>query len=198
MNTVYCRSCGNSVISSMRMCPECGGKSFGPTPPAQANNQGSQGSYQASSSQPSAPLSGIQAGVKGWLLFFCVSLTIITPLFFAAGISREWHDGQQYLDLPGFREALFFEITVFSFFGLYSIFTGVQLWQVKPNAVRNAKRFVLLQAVVAIAVPLVLAAMLGVSFLQVDGLRSTLHGLIYMAIWYPYLLKSKRVKATYP
>lgn len=198
MNTVYCASCGNSVMSSMRMCPECGGRSFGPTPPAQVNNLGSQANHPASSSQPLPPLSGIQAGVKGWLLLFCISLTIITPLFSAAGISREWVDGQQYLDLPGFREALFFEITVFSFFALYSVFTGVQLWQVKPNAVRNAKRFVLLQAVVAVAVPLILAPMLGVSFIEVDGLRSTVHGLIYMAIWYPYLLKSKRVKATYP
>lgn len=32
----YCSSCGNGVMPTMRLCPSCGNRSFGPTPPTAA------------------------------------------------------------------------------------------------------------------------------------------------------------------
>ena len=201
MNTIYCSGCGNAMMSSMRLCPNCGSKAHSPTPPSISPIQG-QTPFAPPNSQVTggnAPaVHGVVPGVRGWLLILCVSLVFLTPLIILGGLAREWNESQQLLDVPNFREALFFETAVYLFFGLYSVFVGVQLWSVKPHAVTNAKRFVIAQAIIAIALPAALAAMLGVSFIDVDGIRSAVHGLIYLAVWYPYLLKSKRVKATYP
>jgi hypothetical protein len=200
MNFNQCAGCGNEVMQSMRICPNCGGRAFGKSPPAPApslqNNYAQQNG--ANSGGLTTAVTGIPPGVKGWLLFLCVNLTVITPLWGLGFLGKEWAESKQYLDIvPNFKEALMIEFFVMAIFLLYSIYTGVQLWKIRPNAVKNAKQFFVINLLLCLTLQPVMAQMLGVQFMNGDYLKSVFGGILNIAIWYPYLLKSKRVMATY-
>lgn len=56
MTTKYCESCGNQVMPTMRMCPQCGNKTFSQTP-VQAKNTSTSTQAQSTSAQFSNNLS---------------------------------------------------------------------------------------------------------------------------------------------
>jgi len=80
---------------------------------------------------------------------------------------------------------------------LFSLYAGLQMWQVRPGAVVVAKRFLLANLIYGLVVPAVVAVMIGLPELAGDAVKTALRAITYTAIWYPYLLKSKRVRATY-
>ena len=185
---------------SIRICPNCGGRDFGqgqsrgtPNPP---NNYAQQrGTNPARSTH--VPI-GVQPGVTGWLLFLCVSLVILTPLFGLGVLGKEWAETRPYFEtVANAKEALMVEFSGYSFFLLYSVYTGLQLWQVKPNAVENAKRFFVAYLVMGVGLPIVTNRMLGIPVVDDEYVKSVVRTILSFAIWYTYLSKSKRVKATY-
>ncbi|MFH1367898.1 MAG: DUF2569 family protein [Elusimicrobiota bacterium] len=135
-------------------------------------------------------------GVKGWLLLFCIILTVINPALTVF---------VYFADFPGFNALTFFGIVdtfwmvLVTLFGMYA---GISLWTVRPNAVKTAKIYLL--AIAGYAVFIV-----GYSFFILMPEKPTayrigtavgalLRLMLYAAIWYSYLDRSKRVKATYP
>lgn len=200
MNFNQCAGCGTEVMPSMRICPNCGGRAFGQSPPAPAPNPQTNYIRQGgiNSGGLTQAVTGIQPGVKGWLLFLCVNLTVMTPLWGLGSLGKEWAESKQYLNIvPNFNEALIVEFLVVTLFLLYSIYTGVQLWKIRPNAVKNAKQFFVINLLLCLTLQPVMAQMLGVQVVNEDYLKSVAAGILNIAIWYPYLLKSKRVMATY-
>jgi hypothetical protein len=132
-------------------------------------------------------------GVRGWLLFFCVSLTVLAPL----RIMGEY--GAAGTDIWSIRGISIDGL--FSFvFACFSIYVGVCLWRVRPGAVKKATVF--LWCVAALNVVVVLLT-------HMAGLKPSANGkVIEEAIirsgagaialaWLAYLGSSKRVKATY-
>jgi hypothetical protein len=138
----------------------------------------------------SSPILEQYKGVRGWLLFFCINLTVLSPLSIIAPLGKAttsdmWHDFR-----PGFVIA---EVLSFILAGS-SIYVGVCLWRVRPGAVKRTSIFLwcmlLLNAVIA------LLAFTGGSLSGNDGVVY-IASVIPPAVWLAYLSSSKRVKATY-
>jgi hypothetical protein len=141
-------------------------------------------------------------GVKGWLLLLCVSMTILTPLTGLTTLMAVSDALKPHFD----KDPALFKLLLIS--GIcnicllvYSMYAGVSLWRVGPNAVLSAKRYL---------VVLFHYSFLSIFLPQLVGLSeetqteiyktSPIFNLIVMleaCMWYLYLRKSKRVKATY-
>lgn len=123
-------------------------------------------------------------GVRGWLLFLCISLTIIYPLF---GI----------VDIMFAFELLHpLVVLIESSMIAASIYAGCSLWSIKPKAVKVAKGY-LLVALVFGFISAAIQSSTNMTFGR-EMFEAAFKGLIYVLIWYPYLIYSKRVRATYP
>jgi len=125
-------------------------------------------------------------GVRGWLRFFCITLTVFVPSSFLDALVKTttsdiWHDFR-----PGFVSC-----GVLIFAGA-SIYVGVSLWRVRPKAVERAKVF--LRVLLGLTVVMALLMFIGGSFRE--GAFELL-GVVYPLIWLEYLSSSKRVRATY-
>src|SRR5215471_14786810 len=84
------------------------------------------------------------SGVKGWLVFFCISLTILNPLFTLANLSNGYNAVSQVADrLPGLMTATVVDSVLSLVIMALGIFAGVSLWAVKPNAVQVAKLYLI-------------------------------------------------------
>lgn len=121
-------------------------------------------------------------GVRGWLLFLCVSLTIWTPLKTLADI------GQAGRTLATASLADWFVIA----FSGYGVYAGVSLWRISKGAVRKAQVF--------FYIAFLLAVLSAVGAWMGRDYKTSLESLVAIgqaALWLAYLGDSKRVKATY-
>ncbi|MBP6941325.1 MAG: DUF2569 family protein [Syntrophorhabdaceae bacterium] len=141
-------------------------------------------------------------GVKGWLLLLCVCLTVLDPfsafmtLIAATNAAKPHFD--RYPEL--FRLVLIGGICS-TFLIVFSIYAGLSLWRVVPNAVTTAKRY-FISAFIYALFSMFLPVIVGVSekafpeFSQGASINNVIV-ILYLAIWYLYLMRSKRVRATY-
>ncbi len=212
MNFSFCDACGNKVMTSIRICPSCGNRSFCATAPTQATiatsppahllNQPVNTIGQQPTTLPPTNTNAITPGVHGWLKFFCISLTIITPIVNIALMLGEWRDTKaMFDDVPNLKNAVMLEIFSYSAITFFAVFAGTKLWSVKPNAVKITKYYLVAQMLVALIIPGTVLAIISVSGLPselyTDVFKTAFAGIFYLAIWYPFLCKSKQVKATY-
>jgi Protein of unknown function (DUF2569) len=133
-------------------------------------------------------------GVRGWLLFFCLQLTVFNPLAaipqilapFTAEITRTY---------PLRQLALQSIALLYIAFAAFSLYAGVRLWRIVPGAVKTANWF-LWYGLVAM---LISTALLFIAGLLVSPwiVPALFGSVIYYLIWLSYLGSSKRVMATY-
>jgi hypothetical protein len=140
---------------------------------------------------------GIPPAVAGWLLVLCLLLTFMYP---ATSLYRIFsHTIPNFIDsrtapraiLLGVYSVLFIAIAVFSFLA------GLNLWLVKPGAVRFARRYLLtyLGANVAyFAFWVLIVRPSQVSSLAQMGWYHVVGPIPSVALWYFYLEHSKRVQ----
>jgi hypothetical protein len=195
----------------MRLCPQCGGKTFDSTPskkpglssipqsPQQnATGLGSNSSHASSTHSQQGLPSNADVGVKGWLLFLCISLTVITPGWFLLLLSSEWREVGAYIDtLPLVKQVLLIETISFSGIALFSCYAGWSLWTRRKGAVRIAKIYLITQCVLGILTVITLAGLLNNAEYTNKAAKALLSTIFYLVVWYWYLSKSKRVAATY-
>jgi heme/copper-type cytochrome/quinol oxidase subunit 4 len=129
-------------------------------------------------------------GVGGWLLFFCIVLTVISPLLVTgqvlAGLSRTRFNGGYLIDV----------VRV-----VYGIVVGISLWMRRSGAINLLRIYfgILIVTVVVVALSFIQAslrigwtpALLSSRFtpgLQLVG---------YTILWFAYFRKSQRVRNTY-
>jgi hypothetical protein len=141
-------------------------------------------------------------GVAGWLLFLCVSFTILNPvgtaIILAVGFSQ---NAPYFARFPGLLVVSIVDVFVsMGVMGL-SVFAGISLWQLRPGAVRLAQTFLYVGAVYTVIAPFapLLAGLpsAATGAILTAAVSSVGRGLLYYAIWLNYLRTSKRVQATY-
>ena len=141
-------------------------------------------------------------GVRGWLLFFCLSLTVFSPLMTMGSLGVGYSESSKYFDqFPGLRVITVIDMFLSLGVVAFSIYAGAGLWGIRPGAVQMAKRY-LLCFLGYHGVAAILPFMAGLPSATADALimpiaQVTLRGVIYFAVWYSYLNNSKRVKATF-
>ena len=122
-------------------------------------------------------------GVGGWLLWFCIVTTIISPaIVLVSTLSHP--SGYSLIDIC---------------LAAFSVFTGVSLWKAKPQALRLRKILLVIQ--------FCLGALLFIGeLINSTGDSSTsntasdpsgLRMLVFALIWFLYFKKSKRVRIVY-
>lgn len=134
---------------------------------------------------PSVDFSGFY-GVRGWLLFFCISATVIGPIVFVADAAKSRSFPTIAIDLG---------------LAALSICTGVALWRRWTNSFRWLKAYFLVSLALA-ALSLVASIILKRGYLERDMsinplLEASMQIVASVIIWWAYFKKSKRVRATY-
>ncbi|MHC4159722.1 MAG: DUF2569 family protein [Planctomycetota bacterium] len=141
-------------------------------------------------------------GVKGWLLLFCLILSIISPTGNVVLMIVSFDQASAFFDkFPGLESVAIIECVLRVALIAFSIYAGLSLWWIRPNAVNIAKTY--LQVFLGVAVlEIFLPLMAGLppelyGDIISEGFRATFRPYIFYWLWTSYLNKSKRVKATY-
>ena len=176
---MYCQFCGTNTDAVT--CPSCG-RNAPPSPTVV--------SRPAFSKLDTSP-----QGVGGWLLFLCVALTIIAPLFdLKIGIKALTNMLSSRSLTLSTASRLASVAAVYTGLALYSSMAGLRLWLLKPNAPHFAKTFLIISTTTVITLQLILYA----AGVHVDILRVAFGRFVALVVWYSYLQTSRRVSATYP
>lgn len=141
-------------------------------------------------------------GVKGWLLLLCISLTILDPFSIIINLSLATDAAKnQFEQHPEFFTFILISGVCRIALMVFSIYAGVSLWKAVPGAVLVAKKYlqaVLLYSVFAVFLPRIVGLPDEMyRDLAPANLLNSLLTICYVATWFLYLTKSKRVKATY-
>jgi hypothetical protein len=140
--------------------------------------------------------------VGGWLLLFCVGLTIISPLLTVAQIVTGYQQSSRYFtQFPGLLRLIIADTLLSIALMIFSISTGIHLWKIKPGAVALARKYLIALVIYHVAtaiIPYVVGLPSKIAgAISGEIMGGTVKGFIYAAVWYSYLGKSKRVQETY-
>lgn len=143
-------------------------------------------------------------GVGGWLLLFCVTLTILSPLANLAQISGIWLQAESALnEFPTLKLAILWENTGRIVLVIYGFIVGCMLWSGNPNGREIAKTFLLIRIFGFIGIEFIAVLIMGDLPTEVSAhvvgsaLGAVFRNLIVFLIWWFYFKKSKRVRNTY-
>ena len=155
---------------------------------------------------------GRYKGVKGWLLFLCIYLTILNPLLYVFAILINF---DQYTGVHGFSWDFFFgrnipgmetyrimSIGVDGYLLIFGIVAGILLWKVKSKSIKVAKSFFLTMLLLSLfscnSSSILAAAACSALHIFVVNILNFVKAMIVFSIWFIYLYRSKRIRATYP
>jgi hypothetical protein len=163
----------------------------------------------ATDRQQSTPLSSVSGqaalphrGVGGWLLLFCIALTMFSPLITFSSFAWDYGAYSKYFgQFPGLLAITVIDTVLSLALMTFSVYAGIRLWRVRPGAVRLAKRYLLCFLVYRLFAA-ILPFMAGLPSAANDAMieQSTMdifRAVIFFAVWYSYLIKSQRIRATY-
>lgn len=149
-----------------------------------------------------APIDFRYKGVGGWLMLFIISLVFLSPLGMCSSLGQYDYEWSRFYTTYPFLKAIN-SINQVVGFGMicFSVYAGVNLWKVRPNAVHITKTYLIVSAISSImltCLPLLagLPERANTAILQALPIE-IIKLLVYPTIWYLYLSKSKRVAATY-
>jgi hypothetical protein len=141
-------------------------------------------------------------GVKGWLLLLCINLTILDPFAMLFNLVSITHLTKPHLDTsPPLLHLVLIGGACSLALMVFSVYAGISLWKVLPNAISTVKKYFFAVFFYSLFSTL-LPSLVGLpEKSQVDFSANTaLNSLItvlYVAAWFVYLNRSRRVKATY-
>ena len=144
----------------------------------------------------------VKSGVGGWLLLFCIALTIASPLLSLYNFMKSYNELATLFDVyPGIKNVLYIDGFLSAVVMILSIRAGIALWTLKKNAVKIAKNYLYIfmgYSVIAIFLPFMAGLPPEVNSAMIpEVIKDLVRAVVYFAIWHTYLNKSTRVKATY-
>jgi Protein of unknown function (DUF2569) len=121
-------------------------------------------------------------GIDGWLMLFCAGQTILFPVYVLLAV------------VTGFVKTPFviaFQVALCGF----SVYTGVSVWRMRPNALRLVRAFLIVILVLGFvdAFPPHWIHLKCTTRTAIPGIRN----LVVAALWWLYFKLSKRVKVTF-
>lgn len=169
---------------------------------------GGAGLQQSAGGDSATPLRFLAAdesprGVGGWLVFLCISLTILGPAFtilINAAALREvsWSALEQ---IPRLGLLLRVILIIELWLVVYSMMAGLSLWRAQPCAVQRAKsflRWLLIARAVEVGLPFVMdLPEAAASVIAAESEKDLIRALIFVGIWHTYLNRSARVRNTF-
>jgi len=183
---MFCASCGSNIGPARHFCPFCGAKLGLPAAVAARSGLSTPEGRYAGSLQGSDLV-----GVFGWLLFFCVILTVLGPLL---------------LIMDRFRDPWF--IILFAWLKVvFGVFVGINLWSRAQHALKLLRFyfvvafvFALLGLIGSAAGYILQSVEKSDTFVFLGSMERFVVALVrlgVLAAWFSYFRTSKRVKATY-
>jgi hypothetical protein len=149
--------------------------------------------------QPVGPI-----GVGGWLAFFCVGLTILSPLFVIGSMVASWSQSEPaFVSYPSIKTVLLWENFGSIVLLIYGFVVGCMIWSGHPRGRNIARQFLLIRLFGFIGMEVVaLLMMIGLpSEIVAAGaggvVSAVFQAAVYFLVWWLYFKKSKRVKNTY-
>ncbi|HEY7406349.1 MAG TPA: DUF2569 family protein [Candidatus Angelobacter sp.] len=186
---MFCARCGQQIPDASEICPLCGREAALKVDPPPAMPATSQAAAAAPGQilWPDEPAvigppkrRPDLKGVGGWLLFFCVSLTVLVPLVLAF---RVWASGLGWEGI--------FDLAL----AAYGVLVGIMVWNVHPRA------FVLLWIYFGVTVFLLVLDIASSFFLPEEQdpgeMMQLFRALVSTIGWFLYFKKSDRVQATF-
>lgn len=158
----------------------------------------------ATHTTPPTELDQRYKGVGGWLLFFCVGLTILGPLFSLGQMAYTWKQSQTAFAIyPTIESAILCENIGSSVILIYGFIVGCTIWRGNHQGRDIARLFLLFRLSVFVSVELIAVLIIGdlpkqVFAIVAGGVFVPIgREIAYFAIWWSYFTKSKRVRNTY-
>jgi hypothetical protein len=138
-------------------------------------------------------------GIGGWLLLFCVVLTIITPLLSASQIISA-HAKAEVMT-PSAKIAAIIESILAGSLHLYGFITGCIVWSGNKRGNIYAKRFLLINLIGFFVVATTVALLFDSPDVRHRVIGSYIilapKEVIFFTVWWLYFAKSKRIKYLY-
>ncbi|MHB8066522.1 MAG: DUF2569 family protein [Desulfobaccales bacterium] len=146
-------------------------------------------------------------GVRGWLLLLCINLTIIIPALCLYNVISIYYfinsPLNQLIILISKNLSIYHMVIVaiMVFSATLSFCSGLQLWDVKPAAIKFTKIFLIIQLFLSFVIAII-QSLMPFPFGSGDNnyviiVKTIIPSLIYFSLWYAYLSKSSRVHNTY-
>ena len=143
-------------------------------------------------------------GIGGWLVFFCVILTILSPLLVLGQMANNWEQARPtFVVYPSIRAACMWENLGMAALLIYGFIVGCMIWTGNPRGREIAKKFLLIRFLAFIGVEVIGLVMMGnlPSEILVGGIAgvfgSVFQAMFFFLVWWFYFKKSKRVRNTY-
>lgn len=140
--------------------------------------------------------------VRGWLLVFCLMMTVIGPLISSAVMANKYVSlAPLFAASRGLEAAMFISVAIEACSVAFGVYAGIRLWSVRPGAVDTAKQALLIGLAANVITTALQIATGPTSNAEARLLHEVTMKLIpdfiFFAVCFAYLNKSARVQATY-
>lgn len=146
-------------------------------------------------------------GVRGWLLLLCINLTILIPalsLYNVISIYYFINSPLNQLIIMVSKNLFIYHMAIVAimvFSATLSFCAGLQLWDVKPAAVKFTKIFLIIQLFLSFIIAII-QSLMTFPFSGAENnygviIKTIIPSLIHFSLWYAYVSKSRRVYNTF-
>lgn len=143
-------------------------------------------------------------GIGGWLMLFCVNLTIVGPFYTLWGLVSARMQCAYYINkYPAFKAAWAVESCGIILILLYGMAVGWKIWGGSPDGGALAKKYLKIRffgfMALEILVSFLILSIPSISFARLIGVEFGIWigEVALFVVWWSYFKKSKRVKRTY-
>ena len=138
--------------------------------------------------------------IKGWLLLFCLILTVVNPLAALYELATVVVPAFLATHVVNVSWLLAVQALLLAGLPIFSVVAGIRLWLIKAGAVATTRRFLwayLLLSIGYFVLWIIVMHPSSMLNLAAIGFGFVVRPIGFFAIWFSYLEHSKRVRETY-